>query len=141
MTTDIVNCPDNLPIRDDDVRRDQYQVDDDPGVPAAPGAVSAVIFSLVMVLWIRKICRPTQNVSRASRPVPKFMLSTLFFLPGPCDHRAADEFLRALEQAKLLKLSRAVAQLGSAPDWGSGGRRFKSCQPDTEKPRTHRHLA
>ncbi len=27
-------------------------------------------------------------------------------------------------------MSRAVAQLGSAPDWGSGGRRFKSCQPD-----------
>ena len=26
--------------------------------------------------------------------------------------------------------TRAVAQLGSAPDWGSGGRRFKSCQPD-----------
>ena len=25
---------------------------------------------------------------------------------------------------------RDVAQLGSAPDWGSGGRRFKSCQPD-----------
>ena len=25
---------------------------------------------------------------------------------------------------------RAVAQFGSAPDWGSGGRRFKSCQPD-----------
>jgi cardiolipin synthase (CMP-forming) len=23
-----------------------------------------------------------------------------------------------------------VAQLGSAPDWGSGGRRFKSCRPD-----------
>ena len=30
--------------------------------------------------------------------------------------------------------SRAVAQLGSAPDWGSGGRRFKSCQPDKGKP-------
>jgi hypothetical protein len=29
-------------------------------------------------------------------------------------------------------MSRAVAQLGSAPDWGSGGRRFKSCQPDHE---------
>ena len=27
---------------------------------------------------------------------------------------------------------RAVAQLGSAPDWGSGGRRFKSCQPDVK---------
>src|SRR5690606_31056338 len=27
-------------------------------------------------------------------------------------------------------LSRAVAQLGSALDWGSRGRRFKSCQPD-----------
>ena len=25
---------------------------------------------------------------------------------------------------------RAVAQLGSALDWGSSGRRFKSCQPD-----------
>lgn len=23
-----------------------------------------------------------------------------------------------------------MAQLGSAPDWGSGGRRFKSCRPD-----------
>ena len=28
---------------------------------------------------------------------------------------------------------RAVAQLGSALDWGSRGRRFKSCQPDHEK--------
>ena len=27
---------------------------------------------------------------------------------------------------------RDVAQLGSAPDWGSGGRRFKSCQPDSK---------
>ena len=25
---------------------------------------------------------------------------------------------------------RAVAQLGSAPVWGTGGRRFKSCLPD-----------
>jgi hypothetical protein len=25
-----------------------------------------------------------------------------------------------------------VAQLGSALDWGSRGRRFKSCQPDRE---------
>ncbi len=29
---------------------------------------------------------------------------------------------------------RAVAQLGSALDWGSSGRRFKSCQPDRENP-------
>ena len=28
---------------------------------------------------------------------------------------------------------RAVAQLGSALDWGSRGRRFKSCQPDREE--------
>ena len=27
-------------------------------------------------------------------------------------------------------LCRAVAQLGSAPPWGGGGRRFKSCQSD-----------
>ena len=25
-----------------------------------------------------------------------------------------------------------MAQLGSALDWGSSGRRFKSCQPDTQ---------
>ena len=30
----------------------------------------------------------------------------------------------------VLRNSRAVAQLGSALDWGSRGRRFKSCQPD-----------
>jgi hypothetical protein len=28
---------------------------------------------------------------------------------------------------------RAVAQFGSALDWGSSGRRFKSCQPDTDQ--------
>ena len=28
------------------------------------------------------------------------------------------------------EVQRTVAQLGSAPDWGSGGRRFKSCQSD-----------
>ena len=29
--------------------------------------------------------------------------------------------------------SRDVAQLGSAPEWGSGGRRFESGRPDCEK--------
>ena len=31
----------------------------------------------------------------------------------------------------LGRRQRAVAQLGSALDWGSSGRRFKSCQPDS----------
>ena len=39
------------------------------------------------------------------------------------------------EHAKLFQLSRAVAQLGSALDWGSRGRKFKSCQPDSTKER------
>jgi hypothetical protein len=30
----------------------------------------------------------------------------------------------------ILALSRGVAQPGSAPGWGPGGRRFKSCRPD-----------
>lgn len=30
----------------------------------------------------------------------------------------------------LARTNRDVAQLGSAPDWGSGGRRFESCHPD-----------
>ncbi len=29
--------------------------------------------------------------------------------------------------------SRDVAQLGSAPEWGSGGRRFESGRPDSEE--------
>ena len=32
--------------------------------------------------------------------------------------------------ASTCRSPRAVAQLGSALDWGSRGRRFKSCQPD-----------
>ncbi len=28
---------------------------------------------------------------------------------------------------------RGVAQLGSAPAWGAGGRRFESCLPDHSK--------
>ncbi len=35
-----------------------------------------------------------------------------------------------LAQTDLRRGIRAVAQLGSALDWGSRGRRFKSCQPD-----------
>src|SRR5438876_10057204 len=30
------------------------------------------------------------------------------------------------------RLRRGVAQPGSAPEWGSGGRRFKSCLPDSD---------
>ena len=36
---------------------------------------------------------------------------------------------------------RAVAQLGSALDWGSRGRRFKSCQPDQKKSQMEGHFA
>ena len=31
---------------------------------------------------------------------------------------------------KNIKLSRDVAQSGSAPEWGSGGRKFESSHPD-----------
>ena len=33
----------------------------------------------------------------------------------------------------LSALLRGVAQLGSASDWGSEGRRFKSCHPDYKR--------
>ncbi|CAO5232463.1 hypothetical protein FAGKG844_170030 [Frankia sp. AgKG'84/4] len=38
---------------------------------------------------------------------------------------------RSLQYGNVASV-RDVAQLGSAPDWGSGGRRFKSCRPDNE---------
>ncbi len=33
-----------------------------------------------------------------------------------------------------------VAQFGSAPDWGSGGRKFKSCHPDHKNSTVQRYL-
>ena len=34
------------------------------------------------------------------------------------------------KSVKQTKINRGVAQPGSAPEWGSGGRRFKSGHPD-----------
>ncbi len=45
-------------------------------------------------------------------------------------HGKALSFRRPNERSR--GKSRAVAQLGSALDWGSRGRRFKSCQPDVK---------
>ena len=41
--------------------------------------------------------------------------------------------LYALKKSKDYIRQRGVAQFGSAPDWGSGGRRFKSCLSDQQK--------
>ena len=41
--------------------------------------------------------------------------------------------LYALKKSKEYIRQRGVAQFGSAPDWGSGGRRFKSCLSDHQK--------
>jgi hypothetical protein len=37
----------------------------------------------------------------------------------------------------ITSFCRGVAQLGSAPLWGSGGRRFKSCRSDFRKPASY----
>ena len=37
-------------------------------------------------------------------------------------------------------MSRAVAQFGSASGWGSEGRRFNSCQPDSNPPIISRQI-
>jgi hypothetical protein len=37
-------------------------------------------------------------------------------------------------------VSRAVAQFGSASGWGSEGRRFNSCQPDSNPPIISRQI-
>ncbi len=38
-------------------------------------------------------------------------------------------FFKVLFELHQVKC-RGVAQLGSAPAWGAGGHRFKSCRPD-----------
>jgi hypothetical protein len=42
---------------------------------------------------------------------------------------------RLLQSCRMVVrwMPRGVAQSGSAPGWGPGGRRFKSCLPDTRK--------
>jgi hypothetical protein len=41
---------------------------------------------------------------------------------------------------RVLELRRDVAQPGSAPEWGSGGRGFKSRRPDSSKSKHRWHL-
>ena len=47
-------------------------------------------------------------------------------LRGPCP--------RVGPGRRRIRSPRGVAQSGSAPGWGPGGRRFKSCLPDYRKP-------
>ena len=46
----------------------------------------------------------------------------------------ARQVVQSSTAASTCRSLRAVAQLGSALDWGSRGRRFKSCQPDRQNP-------
>ncbi|BBC31239.1 hypothetical protein SGFS_025330 [Streptomyces graminofaciens] len=45
-------------------------------------------------------------------------------------------YLRVHTEHRSVKAHRDVAQLGSALDWGSRGRRFKSCRPDLRSSRS-----
>src|SRR5690606_20366433 len=55
--------------------------------------------------------------------------------PFLCRERSGTHWFPVWKYTKVLEFSgtsedRGVAQLGSAPHWGCGGRRFKSCRPD-----------
>jgi len=48
-------------------------------------------------------------------------------------HSYGEKYSRELTgkiQVDIVFICRDVAQTGSAPEWGSGGRRFKSSRPD-----------
>ena len=47
---------------------------------------------------------------------------------------SGDSLRRRLGAVESLTKRRGVAQSGSAPGWGPGGRRFKSCLPDQKEP-------
>jgi hypothetical protein len=71
--------------------------------------------------------RPNLVISRAHR----FCHPHFFFATGSADH--ARNFRRLVESASSLCYflkARGVAQLGSAPALGAGGRPFKSARPD-----------
>src|SRR3954468_10882513 len=74
--------------------------------------------------WSMLTCRSTCSPSMAH--VHSQLCGTLY--RAGVGLRYAFDLLPAIPAAP-----RAVAQFGSALDWGSSGRRFKSCQPDHEK--------
>lgn len=51
----------------------------------------------------------------------KTLANTKVFLYTPRRHKT---------RPRSVRVHRVVAQSGSAPAWGAGGRRFESCQPD-----------
>jgi hypothetical protein len=48
-------------------------------------------------------------------------------------HESLPSFKGGFNSRRPLVVPRGVAQSGSAPGWGPGGRRFKSCLPDHAK--------
>jgi hypothetical protein len=48
-------------------------------------------------------------------------------------HESLPSFKGGFNSRRPLAVPRGVAQSGSAPGWGPGGRRFKSCLPDSFK--------
>lgn len=87
--------------------------------------------------------RPSSTTGPRDVPNPSATLSTRGH-PTPCQsgHHtpSTSRFVYPggswgnLIEHERERMQRAVAQLGSALDWGSSGRRFKSCQPDQEIP-------
>ena len=72
------------------------------------------------------------GISTTSRSTPTWWSSDCWRLSrrADSDRQGACDKVQPLSNASAFQGIRAVAQLGSALDWGSRGRRFKSCQPD-----------
>ncbi len=77
---------------------------------------------------------------RAGRLKPASLLTILRgvgYRPGADGSRNApgSQRLSTAPKPAYISRSRDVAQSGSAPEWGSGGRRFESGRPDWRRPR------
>lgn len=56
-----------------------------------------------------------------------YILFKIYFI---LDNMVYSSYNRVAKTILVLSIYLAVAQLGSALEWGSRGRRFDSCQPD-----------
>ena len=69
----------------------------------------------------------TPATSNGRGPIEMVMRRTMGLLVG-----ARDRLRAAARPSARLRVRRGVAQSGSAPVWGTGGRRFKSGRPDQD---------
>ncbi len=101
-----------------------------PGSRSRDGSGQLAVGVLACTLHGRIVWPTTDMSSRSVGSSPRGRFTPRVRRSNPRGGTARICLAHRYPLGARVRVRRAVAQLGSAPDWGSGGRRFKSCQPD-----------